>query len=182
MLSDVITGDAVTTQNAIVRHDADAGNTNVALPAELVEAARSYARAAHAKRTKDAYARAWEDFEAWCSDRQLQALPAAPETVAVWMAALADGDGPRKPLARSSINQAFSAVIIRHRDAGYSFDRKHAAISGVWKGICNTKARQETVRKAKPLLTDDLRALIDGLEQAASGIRDAALLSLGWAA
>jgi len=95
------------------------------------------------------------------------------------MAALADGDGTRKPLARSSIDQALSAVIIRHRDAGYSFDRKHAAISRVWKGICNTKARQETVRKAKPLLTDDLRALIDGLEQTASGTRDAALLSLG---
>jgi integrase len=172
----------VTTQNAIVRHDADAGNTNVALPAEFVEAARSYARAAHAKRTKDAYAHAWEDFEAWCADRQLQALPAAPETVAVWMAALADGNGDRKPLARSSINQAFSAVIIRHRDAGYSFDRKHAAIARVWKGICKTKARQETVRKAKPLLTDDLRALIDGLEQTASGARDAALLALGWAA
>ena len=52
----------------------------------------------------------------------------------------------------------------------------------MWKGICNTKARQETARKAKPLLTDDLRALIDGLEQTASGARDAALLALGWAA
>jgi hypothetical protein len=32
------------------------------------------------------------------------------------------------------------------------------------------------------LLTDDLRALIDGLERTASGARDAALLALGWAA
>src|SRR5215471_20792023 len=48
--------------------------------------------------------------------------------------------------------------------------------------IGNIKARKETVRKAKPLLADDLRALIDGLEQTASGARDAALLALGWAA
>jgi integrase len=74
-------------------------------------------------------------------------------------------------------------VILCHRDAGYLLDRKHAAIARVWKGICNTKARQETVRKAKPLLAEDLRALIDGLDQRiASGARDAALLALGWAA
>jgi integrase len=89
----------------------------------------------------------------------------------------------RAPLARSSIDQALSAVITRHRDAGYAFDRKHAAIARVWKGICNTKARQETVRKAKPLLANDLRELIEGLNhERAIDARDAALLSLGWAA
>src|SRR5262245_60164811 len=92
-------------------------------------------------------------------------------------------DGGRKPLARSSINQALSAVIMRHRDAGYAFDRKHAAIARVWKGISNTKARKETIRKAKPLLASDLRDLIEGLDQqSASGARDVALLALGWAA
>jgi integrase len=167
------------TQRELVRHE---NGGEVALPTELVEAAREYARASHAKRTQASYARAWESFEAWCAKRQLQALPAAPETVAVWLTALADGDDTRKALVRSSINQALSAVIMRHRDAGYAFDRKHASISRVWKGICNTKARKETVRKAKPLLTDDLRVLIDGLDQqSALGARDAALLTLGWA-
>jgi integrase len=45
------------------------------------------------------------------------------------------------------------------------------------------EARKETVRKAKPLLANDLRDLIDGLDQqSASGAHDAALLALGWAA
>jgi len=171
--------DAITTRNVLVRHE---NGSEVALPAELVEAAREYARSAHAKRTRDAYARAWASFAAWCAERHLEALPATPETVAVWLSALADGNGARKPLARSSINQALSAVIMRHRNAGYAFDRKHAAIARVWKGICNTKARRETVRKAKPLLTEDLRALIDGLDQqSALAARDAALVALGWA-
>jgi hypothetical protein len=53
----------------------------------------------------------------------------------------------------------------------------------VWKGISNTKARKETVRKAKPFLVNDLRNLIEGLDQqSASGARDAALPALGWAA
>jgi hypothetical protein len=114
------------------------GETSLALAAELVEAARDYARAAHAERTREAYARAWEAFEAWCAERQLQALPVAPETVAVWIAVLANGDDTRRPLARSSINQALSAVIMRHRDAGVAFDRKHSAIARVWKGISNS--------------------------------------------
>jgi integrase len=170
--------DAPTTQNALIRRDGG----EVALPADRVEAARDYARAAHAKRTQDAYARAWASFAGWCAAHYLEALPAAPETVAVWLTALADGDGNRKPLARSSINQALSAVIMHHRDARFTLDRKHAAITKVLKGINNTKARQQTVRKAKPLLADDLRALVDGLDQRiASGARDAALLALGWA-
>jgi hypothetical protein len=67
----------------------------LALPADLVEAARDYARAAHAPRTLDAYKSAWTSFESWCSTKRLPALPAAPETVAVWMAALALGEGGR---------------------------------------------------------------------------------------
>jgi amidohydrolase len=53
---------------------------------------------------------------------------AAPEAVAVWMAALADGNGGRDPLGRSSINQALSAVIHAHRDAGHAFDRNRARV------------------------------------------------------
>jgi integrase len=155
----------------------------LALPADLVEAARDYARAAHAPRTLDVYARAWQAFEAWCAKTGVSALPAAPDHVAVWMVALAKGDGVRKPLARSSINQALSAVILRHRDAGHAFDRKHRAIARQWKGISNTKAKTEAVRKARPLLAEDLRALIQGLRpEIPAEARDAALLALGWAA
>jgi hypothetical protein len=53
---------------------------------------------------QEAYSRAWQAFETWCANGQLQALPAEPETIAVGMAAVANGNGGRKPLARSSIN------------------------------------------------------------------------------
>jgi len=155
----------------------------VALPAELVESAREYARDALAKRTQAAYARAWAGFEAWCAEKGVQSLPAAPETVAVWLASLADGKGGRKALARSSIDQAFSAVIVYHRDAGYALDRKHKAIKKVWQGICNTKAKTQTKRQARPLMADDLQALIKALSpEIPAKARDAALLAVGWAA
>jgi len=56
-------------------------------------------------------------------------------------------------------------------------------VGGATARISNTKARKEAVRKGKPLLANDLRGLINGPDQQnASGARDAALLSLGWAA
>jgi integrase len=122
-------------------------------------------------------------FEDWCLGKGLQALPASPDTVAVWMTELARGSKDRKPLARSSIDQALSAVIVRHRDAGHAFDRKHRAIAQVWKGICNTKARTELKRQARPILTEDLRALLAALQcEVPAEARDAALLAVGWAA
>jgi hypothetical protein len=54
----------------------------LALPADLVEDARAFTRAARAQRTQEAYRRAWAGFEAWCRKNGRQALPAAPETVA----------------------------------------------------------------------------------------------------
>ena len=157
--------------------------SEIALPADLVEAARDFARASHAKRTQETYARWWGDFISWCTSRGLSFLPAAPETVAVWMAGLAIGDDSRKPLARASINQALSAVIFYHRDAGFPFDRNHRVIARTWAGISRTKAKTDTVRKAKPLLATDLRDIVEKLRpDIPIEARDAALLSLGWAA
>jgi integrase len=154
----------------------------IALPTARLEAAREYARASHARRTQAAYARAWTDFEAWCEKHRLPPLPAPPEAVAVWMSDLADGAGRAQALSRSSINQALSAVIFRHRDAGFPFDRKHKDIARTWRGIANTKARSETVRKAQPIMADELRRLLDKLRpDRAIDVRDAALLALGWA-
>ena len=98
------------------------------------------------------------------------------------MSALAVGEHGRKPLARASINQALSAVIFYHRDAGHPFDRNHRVITRTWAGIRAPKPRR-TVRKAKPLLAADLRDIIEKLRpDIPLEARDAALLSLGWAA
>jgi integrase len=153
----------------------------LALPGELVEATQAFTRAARSERTRLAYSRAWTGFEAWCRANGRRALPASPDTVAGWMTALATGKGVPNALARSSINQALSAVIVAQRTAGHAFDRKHPLIRQTWKGICNTKAKTEIVRKAQPIMGDELRKLLDKLRSTVpSDARDAALLALGW--
>jgi integrase len=153
-------------------------------PAHLVAGAKSYMAVARAKRTREAYARAWALFTAWCKANGRQPLPALPETIAAWMTALADGDrmegGPR---ARRTINQYLSAVIVAHRTAGFPFDRKHPLVAETWRGISNAKAKTEVDRAARPLVSIDLRDLLRGLRlDIPADARDAALLSVGWAA
>lgn len=152
------------------------------LPHVLVDATRAYRAKAKAPRTRDAYRGAWQRFTAWCVREGRIPLPASPETVAAWMAALADGlDGP--PRAASTINAYLCAIISAHRAAGHAFDRKHTLVAETWSGISRTKAKTHTKRQAKPLLGDDLHALLREFRPALlADARDAAILVLGWAA
>lgn len=157
------------------------GASQVAFSEELTAATKAFIIEAHSDRTRQAYRRAWLSFERWCASQGASSFPASPETVAAWLASLASGIGHPKPLARSSINQALSAVLLAHRTAGMPLDRKHPLISETWHGIARVKARTDSVRKAKPVLGSDLSAMIDGLGQRPIDVRDRALLSLGWA-
>lgn len=152
------------------------------LPQALVAATRAYRAKAKAPRTRDAYRGVWQRFTAWCVREGRIPLPASPETVAAWMAALADGlDGP--PRAASTINAYLCAIISAHRAAGHVFDRKHRLVAETWSGISRTKAKIHTKRQAKPLLGDDLHALLREFRPAlVADARDAAILALGWAA
>src|SRR4029078_6547498 len=98
----------------------------------LPNTARAYMAEARAQPTRRAYGRAWAAFEAWCAAEGRQALPASPETVAGWMTAMAAGVGGYRSLARSSINQALSAVVLAHHTAGHALDRKHPVIAETW--------------------------------------------------
>jgi hypothetical protein len=63
--------------------------------AELVDQARAFAANARSPRTRHDYQRAWRAFSAWCQQTRQLALPAAPETVALYLTARATAG--RKP-------------------------------------------------------------------------------------
>ena len=64
---------------------------------ELVATVRDYMAAARSPGTREAYGQACANFEAWCAREGRQPLPASPETIALWMGALAKGDTGRRP-------------------------------------------------------------------------------------
>jgi integrase len=163
---------------------AQSGNRQAALSAAQIDAAREYMKQARSLNTRVAYERGWRSFARWCASNGRNPLPADPATVAVWLAAMADGGDGAKAWSRSSINQALAAVMLAHRSAGYGLDRKHPLIAETWSGISRVKAKQEVERQARPILTQHLRDLLAELrpERLAADARDAALLAVGWAA
>src|SRR4051812_45778380 len=100
--------------------------------AELGEHAKEYVAQAAAANTQRAYRADWAAFTAWCAAHQLEALPAAPETVALY---LVDHAGRRKA---STLGRWLVAIAQAHRAAGVESPTSHIAVRTVWRGIRRT--------------------------------------------
>jgi site-specific recombinase XerD len=140
---------------------------------ESRERARDYASDAVAANTRRAYRADWRDFAAWCAEQHRTALPALPETVAVYLAALA---GHRKT---STISRRLSAIAQAHKTAGLDSPTTDAAVRQVLAGIRRRHGTQQKGKEAA--LTADVRAMVGTLEASLAGQRDRALLLLGFA-
>lgn len=150
-----------------------------ALTAEIA-AARAYRRQAKAANTLRAYASDWSQFEGWCDDRGLAPVPARPEAVATWLAALATAGK-----ADSTVTRHAAAIAWHHRQAG-AVPPQHRDPRGV---IADTLAGIHREQRARPsrkkaaLSAADLARMIAAAEgEGTRAIRDRALLALGLAA
>jgi integrase len=146
----------------------------LALPGSVVEAARGFARASRAKRTLEAYRADWAAFAGWCDAHGLASLPAAPETVALYLSARASEGRKVATLARS-----LAAISQAHKAAGLTSPRGAAPVQEVWKGIRRTLGTAQ--RQVAPILPAHLRAISAALPASLLGARDRALLLLCYA-
>jgi hypothetical protein len=80
--------------------------------APAADRARAYAENAKAPATRRAYASDWLHFQEWCAAAGLSCLPAVPQTVAVYIAALADDHKP------ATISRRMAAISARHKACG----------------------------------------------------------------
>lgn len=142
--------------------------------AELVDQARTFAAAAKAPRTRDAYRREWAAFVAWCEARSLAALPAAPSTVALFLT-----DRAAAGIRPASLDVALAAVSEAHRAAGLASPRVSAEVRAVRAGIRRTVGTAQ--RQAAPVLVGDLRSMVGAVSEGIAGLRDRALLLVGFA-
>jgi site-specific recombinase XerD len=141
-----------------------------------VEAARDYAAAAKAPNTLRAYRGAWEAFEAWAQERGVAPLPAPPAIVASYLAHRAtEGAKP------ASLALYLSAITEAHRAAGGDAKalRASAEVRAVMAGIRRTHGAAQ--RQASPATAEVLRAVVPGLGTDLGGLRDRALVTLGFA-
>ena len=139
-----------------------------------VASAKGYMGASMATNTLRAYQGQWAAFTRWCEAAGVPSLPAAPGTIAAYLADLADG-GKKA----STIDSARAAIRKAHEAAGAD-DPTHAlAVTQTLKGI-HREIGTAPVQKA-PALTADVRAMVATLPANVKGIRDTALLLVGFA-
>src|SRR6202167_655470 len=166
-----------------VRADAASG-----VPAHLeglAETARNYARGAKAPATQRAYESDWRHYETWCRRRGLDPdfapLPPDPQVVGLYLAACASETpvAGRKPTSVRTIERRLSAITWRCAQHGTPLDRADRHIMEVMKGIRRQHGRPPDQKEA--VLADDLLRMIETLDRDLRGLRDRAILLLGFA-
>lgn len=139
----------------------------------LVDRARAYAVDSRSASTRRAYVTDFRAFETWCAAHGVSAIPAEPTLVAVYASALADA-GKKV----SSIERALSAIAHAQRTRGIDWPRSHPVLAEVLRGI--RRRLGVAPQKKAPVCDDELAALVATLEDGMAGLRDHALLTLGW--
>ncbi|WP_341485609.1 tyrosine-type recombinase/integrase [Thioclava sp. GXIMD4215] len=145
----------------------------------LVETARDYARAAASENTLKAYAKDWAQFARWCRLRGTDPLPPSPELIGLYLADLAAGSGPSPALSVSTIDRRLSGLSWNYAQRGFTLDRKNRHIASVLAGIRRKHARPPVQKEA--ILAEDILAMLATLPYDLRGLRDRAILLLGYA-
>lgn len=144
---------------------------------ELAESRRATAEfiaAAKADATRLAYAADWRDFKFWCASHELDALPASPENVAVYLSSLATAG--RK---LSTIRRRCAAIAHMHRQAGHDNPAAHTGVRATVSGIARTLGSAPTKKAA--LTAEVLERVIRKIPIDLPGLRDRALILIGFA-
>jgi integrase len=145
-----------------------------ALPgAAALAAARAYAADAHAAATRRAYRADWADFCSFCRAVGFTPLPATPATVAAYLASLATSH------AASTIARRLAAIGQAHRLTSHDWQPSHPVIRTTRQGIA--RRHGSATRRAAALTTREIRQLIATCGDDLAGLRDRALLLIGFA-
>jgi site-specific recombinase XerD len=121
-----------------------------------------------------AYRSSFAGFDGWCTSRGLVSCPAAPATIAIYLAALADAGA-----AVSTIERTLAGIAHEHRSRGHVWQRGEPAIRETMAGIRRKLGTSPASKKA-PVGDGELAALVATLGADLAGLRDRALLTLGW--
>jgi integrase len=167
--------------------------------AALSEKARDYSRNARSDNTRRAYDADWRQFSAWLRRQGLDPLPPDPQTVGLYLAACMEGGvsagarniggvsagvrniaaGGRTPLSVATLERRLAGICWHYRQRGAPLDTSDRHISTVLAGIRRAHGRPPAQKEA--IFADELLAMLATLEMDLRGIRDRAILAIGFA-
>jgi site-specific recombinase XerD len=145
----------------------------VGVLARLTDEARAYINASASPNTRRAYAGQMVQWMVWASEHGVSDFPAAPADVANWLAKRG-GAGQ----CVSTLRTAVAAIKAGHDAKGMPFDSKAPVIVKTVRGISNLSPRLP--RQAEPIRGADVLAMLLASDASPIGLRDAALLALGY--
>jgi integrase len=147
----------------------------------LVGIARDYADNASAPNTRTAYAKDWKHFAAWCRRKGFDSALPDPQVIGLYISACAAGGaelgGPA--LAVATIERRLSGLAWNFTQRGLTMNRGDRHIATVLAGVRRKHGRPPHVKEA--LLGDDVLAMVATLGHDLRGLRDRAILLLGFA-
>lgn len=140
---------------------------------ETIQKAREYAEESISEATRRVYWKAWKAFEGWCDSTGLQPLPASPETVALYLSHMAE------TCKASTISKNLTAISQAHEMAGEENPLRSARVRTTMAGIKRTLGTAPHQKQAA--VVSDVTRMVQTLPDSLLGIRDRALLLLGFA-
>jgi site-specific recombinase XerD len=136
--------------------------------------AMEFVEKSKAPNTVRSYRADWNHFTEWCTAHGLEYLPTTPATVARYLAAHAE------QLKTSTLQRRLSAISQAHKQAGFApISTRDEPLHSVWEGIRRVKGTAQ--RGKAPAVIDDIRAMVNTLSNNLLGIRDRALILVGFA-
>ncbi|MDW5318352.1 tyrosine-type recombinase/integrase [Rhizobium sp. PL01] len=162
----------------------------------LVETATAYANAASSENTRDAYAKDFSHFTAWCRREGFEPLPPSSQVIGLYIGACASGTvsgtasgrvidtaagDPKRSapaLSVATIERRLSGLAWNFAQRGFCLDRSDRHIATVLAGIRRKHAKPP--RQKEAVLGDDIKAMLNTLGHDLRGLRDRAILLLGF--
>jgi site-specific recombinase XerD len=141
--------------------------------ADTAARATEYAEASSADSTRRAYAADWRDFAAFCDRHGFDALPTAPQVVALYVAQLATTHRV------GTIRRRLVAITRAHGLAGHPNPAADAHVRAVVQGVARTHGTAP--RRKDALTVERLKEVLWQLGDDLKGARDRALLLLTFA-
>jgi integrase len=143
----------------------------------LAETAKAYARAAQADNTQRAYAADWKMFASWLRGQGLPESPPDPEAVGLYLASQVERRGAE--LSVATLERRLSGIAWRYRQLGEPLEIRDRHIATVLAGIRRRHGRPPSQKAA--IFADELLAMLGTLEMDLRGLRDRAILAIGFA-
>ena len=133
---------------------------------------RTGARPQRTAATRRAYASDWAAFESWCVLERVAPLPARTETIALYLRSLA---GEAK---LSTLRRKLAAIHATHRDRDRPLPARQPELRALFVELAGERRLHSAPRPAAS--PEDVMALVKALPHDVAGLRDRALILLGW--